>query len=223
MYWTQAWNNFLTPTISTTTCVFPVKASELFPCANTLNFVCYFILGRWRQFCGSTGFLPGLLSQVIHGGNDQEVKLRRISERPGTRDTIFISLQEGLASGPFLIDCLARCTDFISYETALFSDCTKVLLCWLERPGESLCFLFQESCVFLFYSSEIGWGWWVFQTQHSRSLWPHTTLWPSHTVRSTELHKVYSKTPGGYWAPGSIFTWFYQNFWYEMAAHEAEH
>lgn len=121
MYWTQPLNNFLTPAISATSCVFLVKASELFPCANTLKFVCYFILGRWRQFCGSTGLLPGLLSQVIHGGNDQEVQLRRISERPGTGDTIFISLQEGLASGPFLIDCLAGCTDFISYQTALFS------------------------------------------------------------------------------------------------------
>ncbi|XP_068532721.1 ribokinase isoform X2 [Anas acuta] len=29
--------------------------------------------GSWRQFCGSTRLLPGLLSQATHGGNGQEV------------------------------------------------------------------------------------------------------------------------------------------------------
>nr|XP_021145162.1 ribokinase isoform X6 [Columba livia] len=86
--------------------------------------------GSWRQFYGSTGLLPGLLSQVTHGGNDQEVELRCISERPGIRDTIFISLQEGLASGPFLIDIVSLHVLILSYPRQHFSpDCNEVLLC----------------------------------------------------------------------------------------------
>lgn len=120
-------------------------------------------------------------------------------------------------------NCLAHCTDFISYQTALFS--------WLQRFS-SADWKGQESLFASYFrnpvcscSTAVRWGGGGESFKHSTAgLSGPTQPWAcGRPTQCALLHEVYSKTPGGYWAPGSIFTWFYQTFWCEMAANEAEH